>query len=185
MRAVFLILLATALLLPAAEPAPAVETFVANVVAMSAPEGMATDTLTLRVERWTQPEEVGVLYNLLGNKGMAAFQKALNELDLGSLSSTASLGWPINLATSEKTAEGRAIRLVLERPSLGRELAKLERSADFPFVVVEFTLDGKNKGAGRVVPAAKLRLDPRGELEIVPYSEPGEQKIIGVKNIQP
>ena len=170
--------------LPASEPVDGGETFMAHVVAFSSPQGAATDTLTLRVERWTNPEEVRVLLNLLGEKGMKAFQRALNEQDLGSLAGTATLGWPINLATSEQTADGRSIRLILERPLLGREIAKLERSADYPFVVVEFTLDAQGGGKGRVVPAAKLRMGPRGELEILPYSEPNEQRILSVRKLE-
>lgn len=182
------LIIVAALILPAfagaGETPEGVETFMANVVAMAAPEGMATDTLILRVERWMDPQEVRVLSDLLGQKGMEAFQKAVNEQTLGTLRSAATIGWPINWAVSERTAEGRSIRVILERPLLGRELARLERSADYPFVIVEFTLDGKGKGKGRVVPAAKLRLGPKGDLEILPYSEPDEQRIIGVKKVE-
>ena len=168
----------------AGEAPEGLETFQANVVSVSSPQGMITDTLMLRVEKWTKPEEARVLLNLLGEKGMEAFHKAINEQNLGSLSATATIGWPINLATSEWTAEGRSIRLILERPLLHREIAHLERSAEYPFVVVEFTMDAKGGGKGRVVPAAKLRLGPKGELEILPYSEPNEQRILSVKKVE-
>lgn len=176
-------LLLVAPALTASGPAEGVETFIANVVAFSSAQGAATDTLTLRVERWTNPEEKRVLLNLLGEKGMKAFEKALDELDLGRLSATATIGLPIGLATSEKTSEGRTIRLLLQRPLLHRELSKMERSADYPFIVVEFTMDAKGGGTGRVVPAAKLRVDRKGELEIIPFSEPNEQRIIAVKKL--
>lgn len=188
MRNAVLLLLAAALAAPAAfavQGSPeGVETFMANVVAPSAPENKTTDTLVIRVERWTKPEEARVLFDLLGSKGMEAFQKALNEQDLGRLRSTATIGWPLNMAISDRTADGRTIRLILERPLLYKEIIKLERSADYPFVVVDFTLDGRGAGKGRVVPAAKLRLDAKGELEIIPYSEPNEQRILSVKKVE-
>jgi hypothetical protein len=173
---------ATALSAP--EPPEAAETFVANVVSFSSAAGAVTDTLTLRVERWTSEKEAQVLFGVLAQKGMEAFHKAINEQDLGSLASEGRIGWPINMAVEDRTPEGRFVRLILERPTLGNELSRLERSADFPFVVVEFTLDRDGKGTGRVVPAAKLRLSPKDELEILQYQEPDEQRIIAVRKAE-
>lgn len=164
-------------------PSAESETFQANVVSVSSPKGMATDTVTLRVDRWTQPEEARVLLGVLGAKGPKAFENAMEELDLGRLAATASLGLPIGMATTEETAAGRSIRLILERPLLPRELNKIERSADYRFIVVEFTMDDAGGGKGRIVPAAKLRLGPGGDLEIVSFSEPNEEKIVSVKKI--
>lgn len=178
-------LLLVAALLPAAGGPEGVETFMANVVAVSSPRGMVTDTVVLRVERWTKPEEARILYNVLGEKGMQGFQKALNEQDLGRVAATASIGLPINLATSEQTPDGRSIRLIVERPLLQRELSKIERSSEYPFIVVEFTMDAAGGGKGRIIPAAKFRLDRNGALEISAYSEPNEEKIISVKKVEP
>lgn len=185
------ILLSVIALLPvapalwASEPPPVAETFVANVVSFSSAAGAITDTLTLRVEGWTSEKEAQVLFGVLGQKGMEAFHKAINEQDRGSLASEGRIGWPINMAVQDRTPEGRFVRLILERPTLGDELSRLERSADYPFVVVEFTLGGAGKGTGRVVPAAKLRMSPKGDLEILPYQEPDEQRIIAVRKVEP
>jgi hypothetical protein len=180
------LLVLTAALAPAYEaPKEGPETFIATVVSTSSAAGAVTDKLTLRVERWTPAREAQVLFDLLGRKGMEAFHKALNEQHLGSLASESRIGWPINMALEDRIGGERFIRLILERPTLGSELATLQRSADYPFVVVEFTLAPGGKGTGRVVPAAKLRLGPKGELEILPYQEPDEQRIIGVKRVKP
>ena len=86
------------------------------------------------------------------------------------------------MTTAVDTPRGRVVRLLTDRPIAFAEAYSRSRSLDYEFAAFEFTLDGKGRGQGIAIPAARMLQDESGEVrfETLPYTT-GPEKLIGVR----
>jgi hypothetical protein len=141
------------------------ERFLGNVMRVSGFErGM--ERLTMSVTNWTSKEERDKLIQLLAEKGNDAMVAEMRKMKAGHVWATATLRWPLNVAISEQTEQGRLITLVTERPMSWEERTYDPiQSREHMFGYIEFLLDESGKGQGTLIEAAKIRFKD-GQIQI-------------------
>ncbi len=73
--------------------------------------------------------------------------------------------WRLIFAHWWQTPDGKTkVRLVTDRPILFGEAAFRTRSMDYPFGIVEFSLDDEGKGEGFFITAGKIGFNEMGTL---------------------
>jgi hypothetical protein len=77
----------------------------------------------------------------------------------GMISVAGGLGYPVSMAVSQETPNGRTVRLYLNRQLGNREVQHYNRSSRYPFTYVEINLDKNGKGQGLMIAAAQLQPD--------------------------
>lgn len=149
-----LLVLTLTILVGAAEE----ERFLGNIIRVSGFErGM--ERLTMSIEKWTSTEERDKLIQLLVEKGNDAMVAEMRKMKAGYVWTTANLRWPLNIAISEQTEQGRLITLVTERPmSFEERTYDPIQSREHMFGYIEFLLDDQGRGQGTLIEAAKIRL---------------------------
>jgi hypothetical protein len=118
--------------------------------------------LSIYVYDYSTEEEVQRLADTLANKGAKALREELWDLEKGWLRIGDSLGYPIAVARSQTTGDGRHIFLVADRPIQFFESWRGARSLDYPFSFIEIRVGKDGKGEGQFIPAAEVRLARSG-----------------------
>jgi hypothetical protein len=160
------LLLSGALMLTLAGAAGAAESFRGHVVDMSGGRRASSAHFTLHIEEFADSEEIRGLVSVLAEGGQDDLEKALRDLDRGWIRVGASLGYPISVARSIETEDGRMIRVVTDRPIQMFEVMRGLRSVDYPFGLIEITLGKDGKGEGRLIAAAQVEFSKEGAVEV-------------------
>ncbi len=147
-------------------PAARAERFTATLVN---PERGGTTPVVIGIEQYSTPAEIKKLSGILANKGPDALREALWDLEKGYIRVGSSLGYPIAVATSTPTANGRVIHLMMDRQISFREFASGARSLDYPFSYIEIKLGKDGKGEGQMFAAAKISLTA-GTVDVENYN---------------
>jgi hypothetical protein len=136
------------------------EEFSATLSNISNVGGVGLTPLTIRINRWTSDADHERLMGLLRDKGQDAFLRALNgQDDVGSIATPVSLKYDFFYARQEALAEGgRKIFMITDRPMDIYERLNSSRSRDYPFTVIEMTLDRDGRGQGTLAQLVQLRL---------------------------
>ncbi len=164
---------------PAAAQDRVREHFTATLaVPASAPGQPTTAPVHIYIYGYSTDQEVQNLAKILADKGPDALQEALFDLEKGWIRIGNSLGYPIAVARSKPTEQGRRIILVADRPIDFLEAWHGARSLDYPFAYLELRLGKDGKGEGDMIPAAKIRMSGSA-IDVENYSfQPG--KLLGV-----
>ena len=125
--------------------------------------------VVIHIDRYSTDAEIQKLSGILAKKGPDAFRSALWDLEKGYIRIGNGLGYPIAVATSKPTAQGRLIRLMMDRQVSFREFASGARSLDYPFSYVEINLGKDGKGEGQMFAAARISLTA-GTIDVENYS---------------
>ena len=134
------------------------ETFVGTVILSGGFGPTSTARLTMDVQKWTTEEEVQKLIKILAEGGMEALIKETRGMNAGYVRGRTTLRWPLDVAISRQTEQGRVITLVTERPMSFVEAAYDPlMSRDNAFGYMKFILDEDGKGKGVVIEAAHIR----------------------------
>lgn len=132
-----------------------------------------TNTLNIVIERWSTPEEIATLKDVLVEKGGTSLLPAVQKIKprCGFVSTSGSLGWDIRFATDVPLeGGGRKIVLGTDRPMSMWELRNSERSTQYEFSLAEIRLPATGKGQGKAITAAKVKFDKAtNTLEIENY----------------
>ncbi len=158
---------------PAAPPPTAPETFTGRLVDAggAVPRAQAT-YFTLKVDRYTTPEEAQDLLNTLQQGGQGAVVQRLWKMPAaGYIKVGDRLGYDVQVIRSLPTENGRIIRVLTDRPIQIFEVRGGLRSEDYPIGLVELKLDADNKGEGTLIAAAKVNLEG-GNLELESFGTP-------------
>ena len=137
--------------------------------------GARTNTVDIVIERWSTPEEIEKLRGVMiedRTKLLDAVQKIKPRCGYFRTSNT--LGWDVQFAHETQMDDGtRKIVIGTDRPISFFEARNNPRSRDYEFTLAEIRLpkEGKGKGQGKAIPAAKLTWDrEKNTLEIENYS---------------
>ena len=130
-----------------------------------------TSFFTLHIDRYSPKEEAQRLTGLLKEKGQDAVIDAMQDMkQKGWLRIGGSLGYHVAMIrVFPAPGGGRVIRAVTDRPIQFVEAMRALRSRDYPFGIVELTLDSEGKGKGVLIAAASAEVTKEGALEVKNY----------------
>ncbi len=144
------------------------ERFTGNVIGL--PRGTSPG-LNMIVDRWTTPEEMKQLYNLIKDDDIKAMLKVMRKKNAGYIWLTTGTRFPINIASTTDTETGRLIRLIIEHPFLPYETYIAQRRRDDQqFGAVEFTLSESNEGEGYAYGRVTIRINEDGTVGFRPLA---------------
>jgi hypothetical protein len=115
--------------------------------------------VTIRIDRWTGPEEQEKLFAALREEGQEAFLQALTRAKaVGWIATPTSLRYDFFFAQQQPTEKGRRIMMITDRPMQIAERMSASPSRDYPFTVIELHLDKDGGGTGTLAQLVQLRL---------------------------
>jgi hypothetical protein len=121
----------------------------------------------LNITKFTTDDELQSFASLLKEKGTDALRSALDKEDKGRISPTGSVGNQIAIARKRQHGTETIITIVTARSMSFRELYNSGRSVDYPYGYLQFTLDEKGVGTGKIMAAAKIKFNKKsGQYEI-------------------
>ncbi len=117
-----------------------------------------TRQFTLTIDGTTSEQEAQEYLSILQSGGQDDALKAIKKQELGRFSVGANVGIPVNVVRETVTNGQRRIFIVFERWMQFAELRGGYRSIDYPFGVIEMTIDeATGKGEGTYIAAAQIR----------------------------
>jgi len=117
-----------------------------------------TRTFTLTIDGTTSDSLAQEYLNILQSGGQDDALKAIKKEELGRFSVGANVGIPINVVRVSSEGGKRKIFIVFERWTQFAEYRGGYRSLDYPFGVIEMTIDETTgKGEGTYIAAAQIR----------------------------
>jgi hypothetical protein len=153
-----------ALCLVAASAAPALaqsrQYVQGQVVGIGGRRAGLNQPFSLTVNRYTSADDVQQLNQALRSGGQDELLRVLSRLDAGRVSIGNNVGVKANAVIATPTAEGGTkLTVIYERNVAIFELRYGTRSADYRFGYAEIYLDGRGRGQGTFIPAAKVKLE--------------------------
>ena len=140
---------------------------------MGTTTGAHTSTLDIAIERWTSDAERDRLLAALREGGNDGLLTALRKIKprAGTIGSATTLAYPIQFARLMSLPEGgRRILLATDRPLSFLESSRGSSTLDYPFMLVDIRLGRDGEGEGKLLPLARLRLDPDHVVEVENYN---------------
>jgi hypothetical protein len=131
--------------------------------------------ITLIIEELSTDEERAGLIEAFQAKGNEGLVNALDKMhSKGRMSITGTLGYDIAYAKTFPQPDGTTIlRIVTDRPLRFGEVWADTRSSDYNLAGVEITYGkDKKKAKGTLFPAAKLKMNKQGQIELELYQNP-------------
>ena len=131
--------------------------------------------ITLIINELSTDEERAGLIEAFQQKGNEGLVNALDKMhSKGRMSITGTLGYDIAYAKLFPQPDGTTVlRIVTDRPLLFGEVWASTRSQDYNLAGVEITYGkDKKKAKGTLYPAAKLKMNKQGQLELQLYQNP-------------
>jgi len=117
-----------------------------------------TRAFTLTINGRTSDSSAQEYLNILQDKGQDDLLNAIRKQELGRFSVGANLGIPVNVVRESADDGKLRIFIVFERWTQFAEYRGGYRSLDYPFGVIEMTVDEKTgKGEGTYIAAAQIR----------------------------
>ena len=145
-----------------------------------------TQPIEITLERWTTDAEHDELQVELREGGQSGLLKAMRALpDLGRLSSTGSVGFPLKYARRVPRADGaEEITIITERQMSFWEATQMPRSTDYPITLIEMSLDARGEGKGRVLVATNFSYNRGTDQLVVENLEDAPVLLQGVRRIR-
>jgi hypothetical protein len=136
------------------------ERFSANALNISNVGRSGAFPVDITISRWTTDAENERLMSIFKEKGQEALVKALQKSpSVGRLGSPGALSYDLRYARQKPAEEGgRKISLTTDRPIEGWEVSSSSRTLDYPFTMIELTVDRDGKGSGQLSIASKMTL---------------------------
>lgn len=164
-----------------AKAAQSRQTVTGTVVSISGRQAGRTRQFTLRVNSYTSASDAERLNNALRSGGQDELMNVLSRLDAGRISIGTGVGVPANAVIATPSAEGGMKLMVLFERNIGfSELRAGVRRADYRFGYMEIFLDGRGRGEGTFIPAAKVKLE--GDTWVVEDFGAFPARLMGVRS---
>jgi hypothetical protein len=144
-----------------------------------------TQPIELTIERWTTNAEHDALNVEMMEGGQAPLLKAMRAMpDIGRVSSPGTVGFPLKYARRQPRADGaEQVTLITERQMSFWEVSQMPRSTDYPFTLIEFNLDARGEGQGRVLVATYLSYDRASRMLTIENYEHAPVLLQGVRRV--
>ena len=143
----------------AGRAAPARQTVTGTVVGISGRLAGRTLPFRLTVNNYTSADDADRLNTAL-RSGQDELLSTLSKLDAGRVSLGNNVGVTANAVFATPAAEGgMKLTVLFQRNVNFFELRAGTRSADYRFGYAEIYLDGRGRGEGTFIPAAKVKLE--------------------------
>src|SRR5215469_12119141 len=151
-----------------ARPAGAGETFSALAYLPAGAGAGATANVTITINSYSSPEEVQNLHAMLIDRGPDVVLNALEKMKpKGRIAMTGTIGfYDFKVIMSVPSSNGRRILAAADRPIGFLEHYYGTRSTDYKFGFMELDLDARNRGAGSLTYAAKVKVINSDKVEI-------------------
>lgn len=122
------------------------------------------------VKRFATDDEMDKLARTLKEKGRDALRRELEQLNIGRIRPVHKVGDQIALARKCQYGPDTVITIVTAQQMPFTELYGSGRTVDYPFGLLQVTLNEKGEGSGQIMAAAKIRFDKKkGHYEIGSY----------------
>lgn len=131
--------------------------------------------ITARIKEYSPPGDQAILLAAFKAKGNEGLINALSKMPAkGRLAITGTLGGDLAYIRRFDQPDGSVvIRMITDRPLRFGEVWADTRSSDYQLSVVEVRISkDKKKKTGTLLPAAELKIDKSGGLEIETYQNP-------------
>lgn len=131
--------------------------------------------IDVRINEFSTNDDQAALLEAFKSGGSQGLANALDKMKAkGRIAITGTLGYDLNYIREFKMPDGsRKLRFVTDRQILFGEAWASTRSMDYMLAVGEINLSNdKGKSTGTVMPAAKMKLNKSGELELETYQNP-------------
>lgn len=117
-----------------------------------------TRTFTLTINGQTSDQQAQAYLDILQSSGQDDLLNNIKKQDLGSFSVGSNLGRTLNVVRESVNDGQKRIFIVFERWTQFAEVRGGYRSLDYPFGVIELSIDERTgKGEGTYIAAAKIR----------------------------
>jgi len=133
--------------------------------------------IDIRVNSLSTKADQGVLLEAFQADGSEGLANALDKMSSkGRVAITGTVGYDLNYIRRFNMPDGSVkIRFVTDRPIDFAEHWNSTRTLDYQLSLGEVIIrPGKGKSAGTLMPAARLRINKKGDLEIEAYQNPWE-----------
>ena len=175
-RKIALAVLVTAICLMTGLSAPAQKRMQISAVAMGTSTQMGRIiNIDIRINEYSTGEDRAALIEVFKSDGSQGLANALDKMKAkGRVAITGTLGYDLNYIREFKMPDGsRLIRFITDRQILFGEAWASTRSMDYMLAMGEINLSNeKGKSTGVVMPAAKMKLNKEGEVEVETYQNP-------------
>lgn len=135
---------------------------------------LGTNSVPFRlvIDSATPAEEVGQLRDLLVQGGQELLRSSLRSRKNGRIQ-LGGFEFNVSLVVVTPLEDGRRILVVTERP-FRRTVAGEPADDAFPFGILSLEVNGRGSGEGKILPAAALRIDEKGQVEVENFTgDPG------------
>jgi hypothetical protein len=140
--------------------------------------------LAITIDRFSTDEEIAALATSLKSGGTYALASAMEKTTVGYVNLNGDLRWPIRVASTWKTEEGRFVRLATNGPILDGASAQARPGTDDPIGIIDLKLPRSGRGEGTLVAATRAGFDDAGR--IVALAMPiasGTQRLTNVERV--
>ena len=154
--------------------------FKARLMTGGGPNVQSAINVRIRIEGYTNADEVRQLLEVYNSGGEDAFWKAFNNINKGSVIFLGGLGLNIGLhaAYDTLTDKGFKITLFSKNRSIEPGSSRLVYGG-FLFLVIQLDLDKNYRGDGTVYEDARIRFTPQGAIEMESYTR-APKTLVGV-----
>ncbi len=128
--------------------------------------------VTITIEEYSTPADQKALIDAFNSGGHDAMMKVLSKMkSKGRVRlSSGGVGYQVVYIRNIETPNGRILRLLTDRPINIGEAISNSRSQDYDLSIIEIQLgDSKGKKSGSLIPACRIQLNKKNEIEIETY----------------
>lgn len=132
-------------------------------------------SVTITIEGYSTPEDQKILVEAFNKGGSEGLLDAVSKMKAkGRIALPGTLGFDLTYIREFKTAEGRKIRFVTDRPITFGEARNSTRSKDYSLSAGEIILSPvKDKSTGMLAPACQFKIEKKtNELQLEIYQNP-------------
>ena len=115
------------------------------------------------ITNWASQDDIKRLGGILKEKGQDALVEELQKLDAGRIQKVGDTGNQIAVAEKWQNGDKTVITMISARRMSGFEMKQRGVSKGYPLAFLQVTLDSKGEGTGKLVAAAKVTYDKKGD----------------------